>query len=226
MDAVDQRVFRGNLICFPRLLRGEWSAATVVPRSRMRYSSLTLHSLRLIAVVGTLAVLYGESTGHVGLGRGTSGRPAGSQRPRVDWSEQRLPLRLSLRGGEALDENSDAQIVPEGPEYDSEPEAAVTNTVDMAADEEDNETGMEKQIIKEGRRVSVSAAADEYDTGNGEIPQTGDLVSVRIKISSEGKLRASTSDFLALVLIFALSLSLSLSCPLSLCLFVYPTRVA
>jgi len=109
-------------------------------------------------------------------------------------------LCLALRGGKRL-EDKGAQALPEGPAQGcDDSDAGVTRTVDFG-DEEGGDGGGSpgcicKEILAEG--VCSPPHSSEYDTGNGDVPQEGDLVSIRIVISSAGEQRATTEDLLRL----------------------------
>ena len=116
--------------------------------------------------------------------------------------------RLGLRGGKRLEEGAGGDTVgdapnTEGPAADcSDSEPGVTRTVDFGDAEGGgaggggSEGSMTKQVLAEG--VHPPADGSEYDTGNGDRPQEGDLVSIRITIASAGQQRATTEDLLRL----------------------------
>ena len=100
---------------------------------------------------------------------------------------------LQLRGGRDLQDLGDLKPMTEGPEPDSDPIPEEIRTVDMC--DGDEAGSMDKTIIREGK----GKAADDYESGNGDMPLEGDLVSVRITIStSAGKAVATTEDLLQL----------------------------
>ena len=178
-------------------------------RQRPRQSPARLHTAvaLVIAALASLAALAAPATPAAatrGWGERTRGvegcGPMCAAAGGVGSLGSSRLLCLALRGGKRL-EDKGAQALSEGPAQGcDDSDVGVTRTVDFG-DEEGGDGGgsrgcMCKEILAEG--VCPPPHGSEYDTGNGDMPQEGDLVSIRIVISSAGEQRATTEDLLRL----------------------------
>jgi tetratricopeptide (TPR) repeat protein len=101
---------------------------------------------------------------------------------------------LRLRGGRELKAPEDTGESSEGPEGDSLPTVELGQFADVQDAEGDEE--LMKELIKAG--PPAHARDDELDTGNGDMPLEGDLVSICITVRSGGVVRATTETLLHL----------------------------